>query len=127
MKSSLNLLPVKTVQKRFKPSMSDTRCRKCYQHPETLSHVLNRCPHNMGLIRQRHGHILARLTKAIPNHLGNTFVEQEIPGDPQRYKLDLVITSPDQTSAYIVDVTIPFEGEDSMPKARVKSSSSMQT
>ncbi len=118
MKSRLNLLPVKTVQQRFQPTLLDTRCRKCYQCPEMLSHVLNHCHRHLGLIRQRHGHILARLTKAVPNHLGSKFVEQEVPGDPQHNRPDLVITNSEQKTAYIVDVTIPFEGKDSMTNSR---------
>lgn len=117
-KARLNLLPVKTVQRRFQQSQMDTRCRQCHQHPETLSHVVNHCLPNMGLIRQRHNQILARLTKAVPNMLGAKHVEQEVPGDPQRNKPDLVVTSEDQKTAYIVDVTLPFEGEDSMEQAR---------
>ncbi len=59
LKARLNLLPVKMVQCRFQPTLTDTRCRRCHQHAETLSHVLNHCHHNMGLIHQRHSHILA--------------------------------------------------------------------
>ena len=74
---------------------------------------------SMGLIRQRHNDILQRLVKAVPNTLGNKFVEQEIPGDPERNKPDLVIISPDNQTATIVDITVPFEGEeDSLTKAR---------
>ncbi len=46
------------------------------------------------------------------------FVEQEVPGDIQRNKPDLVITSTDQKTAHIVAVMIPFEGEDNLTKAR---------
>ena len=73
----------------------------------------------MGLIRQRHNDILQHLVKAVPDTLGNKFVEQEIPGNPERNNPDLVIISPDNQTATVVDVTVPFEGEeDSLTKAR---------
>ena len=43
-KARQNLLPTRTVQKRFHPVITSTRCRKCHQHPETLSHLVNHCP-----------------------------------------------------------------------------------
>jgi len=67
----------------------------------------------------RHNDILQRLIKAIPDSTGNKFVEQEVPGDPERNKPDLVIISLDKQKATIVDVTVPFEGdEESFSKAR---------
>ena len=118
-KARLNLLPVRTVQKRINPACTTTTCRTCHRMPETLGHVLNHCLPSMGLIHQRHNDILQRLVKAVPDTLGNKFVEQEIPGDPERNKPDLVIVSPDNQTATIVDVTVPFEGEeDSLTKAR---------
>ena len=46
-------------------------------------------------------------------------MEQEIPGDPERNKPDLVIISPDNQTATIVNITMPFEGEeDSLTKPR---------
>lgn len=86
--------------------------------PETLGHILNHCLPSMGLIRQ-HNDILQCLVKAVLDTLGNKFVEQEIPGDPERNKPDLVIISPDNQTATIIDVTVPFEGEeDSLTKAK---------
>ena len=66
----------------------------------------------MGLIRERHNRILARLVKATPSSAGERIVEQAVPGDPTRSRPDLVIVSPDKRHAMIVDVTIPFEGEE---------------
>ena len=120
-KARLNFLPVRTVQKRINAaSCTTTTCRTCHSMPETLGHVLNHCLPSMGLNRQRHNEILQRLIKAIPDSLGNKFVEQEVPGDPEKNKPDLEIISPDNQKATIVDVTVPFEGEEeSLSKARV--------
>lgn len=40
------------------------------------------------------------LKKAVPDHLGAKFMEQEVPGDPQHNKL--VVKNSDRT-AYIID------------------------
>lgn len=84
-------------------------CRKCGGQPETLAHALNHCHGQMGLIRERHGKILQQLQKATPRSMGEIFLEQEISGDPERNKPDLVVV--DAAKIIVVDVTIPFEGE----------------
>ena len=66
----------------------------------------------MGMIRSRHGEILKRIRKAIPSDLEDIYLEQEIPGDPERNRPDLVAINSSQEKAIVVDVTIPFEGEE---------------
>ena len=39
-------------------------------------------------------------------------MEQEIPGDPERNRPDLVVINSSQEKAVIVDMTIPFKGEE---------------
>ena len=45
-------------------------------------------------------------------------LEQTVPGDGRALKPDLVILNKDTSEAYVIDVTIPFEGEDSFKAAR---------
>lgn len=66
----------------------------------------------MGLIHERHGKILQRLQKATPRSLGTIYLEQEIPGDPEKNRPDLVMINEEQKKIIVVDVTIPFEGEE---------------
>ena len=115
----LNQLPVRTVLKRTRQLRGSIYCRRCHAQPETLAHALNHCRGYMGLIRSRHGEILKRIRKAIPEHLGEVFLEQEIPGDPEKNRPDLVVINRTTDKVIVVDVTIPFEGEEeSLHKAR---------
>ena len=45
-------------------------------------------------------------------------MEQSVPGDGRSLRPDLVILNKEKSEAYVVDVTIPFEGEDSFQVAR---------
>jgi len=46
-------------------------------------------------------------------------VEQEIPGDPEKNRPDLVVINREAEKITVVDVTVPFKGEsDSLQKAR---------
>lgn len=111
-KGRLNQLPVKTVLKRTKQLRGSIYCRHCHSQPETLAHALNHCRGYMGLIRSRHGEILKRIRKAIPLELGDIYLEQKIPGDPEKNRPDLVVLNKRTQRAIVVDVTVPFEGEE---------------
>lgn len=39
-------------------------------------------------------------------------MEQEVPGNPENNKPDLVIISPDNQKVTIIDVMVPFQGEE---------------
>ena len=52
LRARLNLLPTRTVQARRGTIISNTCCRLCHQHPETLSHLINHCHHNLDLVRE---------------------------------------------------------------------------
>ena len=92
-------------------------CPKCKQQPETLGHVLNSCPANAGLMRERHSLILKRLSNATKSENGTKFLDQKIPDSPGCLRPDLVITT--AHSITIVDVTIPIEAnQDAFTKAR---------
>ena len=117
-KARCNLLPTRTVRRRSGEKNLDVSCPKCHLEQETLAHVLNHCPPHVGLIRARHNKILHRLAKAVPQTKGRQFLEQKVPGDPQNLKPDLVIINEEKSEAYIVDVAVPFEGEESFPVAR---------
>ena len=110
-KARLNVLPTRTVLKWSKQLRGTINCRRCGSHPETLAHALNHCHHSMGLIRTRQGEILKRLRHAIPRDMGEVFLEQQIPGDPERNCPDLVIINREKNKIIVVDVTMPFEGE----------------
>ena len=45
-------------------------------------------------------------------------LEQTVPGDGMALKPDLAILNRDKSEAYVVDVAVPFEGEDSFRAAR---------
>ena len=98
--------------KRTKQLRGSIHCQRCRSQPETLAHALNHCCGYMGMIRSRHGEILKRVRKAIPSDLGEVFLEQEIPGDPEKNRPDLVMINRSLERAIIVDVTISFEGEE---------------
>ena len=48
----------------------------------------------------------------MPKDPGEVFLEQEIPGDPQKNRPDLVVINGVAEKITVVDVTVPFEGED---------------
>ena len=70
------------------------------------------------LIRQRHTNILTRLANAVPHWKGRQYKEQMVPGDSQGLKPDLVVLNDTTKEAFIVDVTMPFEGMDTFSTAR---------
>ena len=73
----------------------------------------------MGLLRERHTEILRRLQCAIPRDLGEIFLEQEIPGDPDHNRPDLVTLHRREKCAIVTDVTILFEENlDTLKEAR---------
>ena len=80
------------------------------EEQETLAHILNHCPFKVGLLRLQHNRILARLAQAISPWKGLLYNEQCIPGDTSRLKPDLAILNETSREAYIIDVTMPFEG-----------------
>lgn len=118
-KARLNLLPTKTVLQRSGKPNINTSCPGCNSEQETLAHVLNHCPRSEGLIRHRHNAILHRLSKAIPRTRGIQYLEQMVPGDPQGLKPDIVILNDSTSEAFVIDVTVPFEGpEGTLEEAR---------
>ena len=118
LKARLNLLPTHTVRKRSGKAIVDTSCPKCHEEQETHAHVLNHCPPNVGLVRHQHNKILHCLARAIPASKGTQLMEQSVPGDGRSLRPDLVILNKEKAEAYVVDVTVPFEGEDSFLEAR---------
>ena len=111
-KARLNLLPVCTVLKRTNQLRGSIHCRHCRSQLETLVHALNHCRSYMSLIQSRHGDTIMRLQRAVPKELGKVFLEQEIPGDPKRNCPDIVVINQGTDWISVVDMTIPFEGED---------------
>ena len=64
------------------------------------------------MIQSRHGEILKQIRKAIFSDLREIYLEQEIPGDPEKNHPDLVVSNSALEKAIVVAVTIPFEGEE---------------
>eukprot|EP00731_Ephydatia_muelleri_P013765 Em0007g1075a len=85
-------------------------CRTCGRVPETLAHVLNHCHFNFGMARARHNSIRERIVRAVPEFLGTTMKEQQIPGTTGDNRPDLTIISPCGTKVTLVEVSCPFEG-----------------
>lgn len=113
LKARLNLLPTRSVRKRCGETILDTSCPKYYLEQETLAHVLNHCPPHAVLVRRtRHNKILKRLANAVPETKGVKIQEQVIPGDTTALRPHLVILNEARSEAYVVDVTVPFEGEE---------------
>jgi len=75
----------------------------------SIPHVFNHCHYLMGLIRMRYGEILKRIRRAIPRDMGDVFLKQQIPGDPEHNCPDLSVVNHDRSKIIVVDVTIPFE------------------
>ena len=94
LKARLNLLPTRTVQARSGSALSDTRCRNCHQHPETLAHLVNHCHHNLGMVRERHNTVLERVIRAIPPSLVDGGMA--LPNTTGANRPDLTIISSDQ-------------------------------
>eukprot|EP00731_Ephydatia_muelleri_P036491 Em0264g4a len=70
------------------------------------------------LFRHRHNNILGRLFRAIPESMGQKYKEQTFPGDTSRLKPDLFVLNELSKEAFVVDVTIPFEGSGAFQEAR---------
>eukprot|EP00731_Ephydatia_muelleri_P013732 Em0007g1042a len=117
-KARVNLLPTRTVRRRSGEAIQDVSCPKCHLEQETLAHVLNHCPSHVGLVRARHNNILHRLARAIPPFKGVKLLEQVVPGDTRALKPDLVVLNEARSEAYVIDVTVPFEGELAFREAR---------
>ncbi|KAL5510139.1 hypothetical protein EMCRGX_G005632 [Ephydatia muelleri] len=104
---------IRSVRKRCGETILDTSCPKYYLEQETLAHVLNHCPPHAVLVRRtRHNKILKRLANAVPETKGVKIQEQVIPGDTTALRPHLVILNEARSEAYVVDVTVPFEGEE---------------
>ena len=104
----LNLLPTRAVVRKCGKPHLDATCQKCHQARETLTHTLNACTPNTGLMRERHNAILHRLVKAVPTDPHTqVFLDQKMPGSPGLLRPDLVVIRPE--SVAIVDVTVPME------------------
>ena len=108
LKARLNLLPTKSVSKRI-GKVEIYLCMLCRQAPETLAHILNACPPNAPLMRERHNKILERTVKAIPPSAGDRFVEQTVSGSPFDLRPDIVCINASERTAAIVDIPVPFE------------------
>ena len=63
--------------------------------------------------------MVARLANSVLAWKGQQYKEQVVPGYEQDLKPDLVIINKTTKEAYIVDVTMPFEGTEAFAAARV--------
>jgi hypothetical protein len=103
-----NTLPTNDVKSRW--SDASPVCRRCHSQNvnETLPHIICHCKPNMTAITARHD-ILNRLTNAI--HLGQVTTDHVVPGAPGINRPDIVVRSGNKVT--IIDVTCPFENDDS--------------
>ena len=65
----------------------------------------------------RHNNILHHLARAIPTTRGVKVLEQVVPGDTRGLKPDLVVLDRAKAEAFVVDITVPFEGEESFEES----------
>ena len=106
------------MRKRAGENVPDLSCPRCNTEQETLARILNHCPTQVGLIRQRHTNILTRLANAVLHCKGRQYKEQMVPSNSQGLKPDLVVLNDTTKEAFIVDVTMPFEEMDTFSTAQ---------
>ncbi|KAF0703917.1 hypothetical protein AaE_015198, partial [Aphanomyces astaci] len=110
----LNQVDTRSVLKR-KRLRSNGACRHCGQvAPETLAHVLQRCPHNEVSIRARHDAALGAISRTIQAALpkATLLVNATLPGyDGPTLKPDLQLIDQDKKTAIICDLAIAHEDD----------------
>ena len=101
-RARLNILPLNACRPW---AVADKRCRRCGNRDETLPHVINHCMRYSTAMKNRHNLIVDQIKKAAIPRFTVVAENQEcgVPG----LRPDLVISKGD--SAFIVDVTMPFE------------------
>jgi len=60
-------------------------------------------------IRTRHGEILKMIRRAIPRDMGDVFLEQQIPGDPEHNRPDLAVVNCDRSKIIVVMSQFPLK------------------
>ncbi|KAH9138407.1 hypothetical protein AeRB84_017272 [Aphanomyces euteiches] len=110
----LNLIETRSVLKRQRVTGND-RCRHCGPRmPETLSHVLQSCPHNDGPIRFRHDSSLRVLTRAIMRANPDSVlrINSSVPGFPgELLKPDILLTNEGKKEVVICDLAVSYEDD----------------
>ena len=110
----LNQVDTRSVLKR-KGHRANGACRHCGPaQPETLAHVLQKCPHNEALIRARHDDALALIIDEIKKARPNTRVVVDrtvegFQGPTLRPDIQAYWGDDTKTEAMIVDLAIAFE------------------
>ena len=116
-RARLNLLSLNGT-----PWAENKGCRRCNEGFESLGHVLNVCVTHKANMTKRHDDIVRRIKMQASRPRTRCrilYENQQIPGAPNKERPDLIIQK-DRT-AYVIDVTIPFEsGEDAFKKARAR-------
>ena len=79
-----------------------------WQKLNALHRLLNHCHYLMG-IRTRHGEILKMIRRAIPRDMGDVFLEQQIPGDPEHNRPDLAVVNCDRSKIIVVMSQFPLK------------------
>ncbi|KAH9103825.1 hypothetical protein AeMF1_019933 [Aphanomyces euteiches] len=110
----LNLIETRSVLKRQRVTGND-RCRHCGSRmPETLSDVLQSCPHNDGPIRYRHDSSLRVLTRAIMRANPDSVlrINSSVPGFPgELLKPDILLTNEGKKEVVICDLAVSYEDD----------------
>ncbi|GIY32323.1 retrovirus-related Pol polyprotein from type-1 retrotransposable element R2 [Caerostris darwini] len=114
-KARLNLLPLNGCQQ-WK-SANDKMCRRCSQWAETLPHVINHCGMHSHGWQLRHNAIVDRLVQAMQRKTTILSLNQNVCETTLRPD----ITARMGNTVFIVDVTCPFEGNDTAFSAAYES------
>ncbi|GIY24075.1 retrovirus-related Pol polyprotein from type-2 retrotransposable element R2DM [Caerostris darwini] len=114
-KARLNLLPLNGCQQ-WK-SANDKMCRRCGQRAETLPHVINHCGMHSHGWQLRHNAIVDRLVQALQRKATILSCNQNVCETTLRPD----ITARLGNTVFVVDVTCPFEGNDTAFSAAYES------
>ncbi|GIY24079.1 transposon TX1 uncharacterized 149 kDa protein [Caerostris darwini] len=117
-KARLNLLQLNGCQQ-WK-SGNDKLCRRCGNWAETLPHVINHCSIHSHAWQLRHNAIVDRLVQAMQRRARVLSINQTVCDTSLRPD----ITARVDNTVYIIDITCPFEGNDSAFTAAFENKSS---
>lgn len=95
-------------------------CRRCTSKPETLGHVIGECTAGRRSRIARHNEAVGRIAEVLAEKPGTVVAREQVFSleDGTRLRPDLVIQS--SGSVWVVDVTVPFENQNSLQGAALE-------
>ena len=120
-KARLQLLMCNSLLHVYYPNVS-RHCSRCGFFTETVSHILNGCPHNKSAIQNRHNRIANIVSKAVSAEFPQSTILCDKIVKPTHFQQsndqfeavphtrpDMCIISNEQRECFIVEVTVPFD------------------